>query len=140
MVKKSDPITENKNNGNGNGHQEFTERPSQGVIIQDQGKVNALKHLVTPPSDKNDKYQIELSDWTEAEVESLAIMKVQSEYMNDQSIDCVARHIFWKSVLRRGVGSQLTEQMILMNRTQMNPMLGAGGMGGGDVAAQGMDM
>lgn len=138
MKKASDPTTENKNNGNG--HQEFYERPSQPVVIQDQGKVNALKHLLTPPSDKNDKYQIELSDWTEAEVESLAIMKVQGEYMIDQSIDCVERHIFWKSVFRRGVGSQLTEQAILMNRSQMNPMLGSGGMGSGDVAAQGMDM
>jgi hypothetical protein len=137
MKKANDPIIEEKNNGHKNGAQNFAERPSQPVIIQDQGKVNALKHVLTPPDDKS---QMELSDWTEAEVESLAIMKVQGEYMLNQEIDCVERHIFWKSVLRRGVGSQLTEQTILLNRSQMNPMLGNGGMGGGDVAAQGMDM
>lgn len=129
----NDPIVEDKNNGH---KEEFHERPSNSTVIVDQGKVNALKHLATPPEGPA---RMELSDWLEAEVESLAIMKVQGEYMLNQKIDCVERHIFWKSVFRRGVGSQLTEQMILMNRTQMNPMQGLGGMGG-DVAAQGMDL
>jgi hypothetical protein len=119
------------------GRQQFTEKQSERVVISDQGKVDALRHVTKPPTLEA---QIELSDWNEIEVELYTFALVQSEYQKNPEIDCVARHMYWKSVLRRGVGSQLTEQIILLNRSNYDPSKGLGGMGGGGISPEGMDL
>lgn len=127
MKKDTTATIENtKNNG-------YHDRPPENYVTTDQGKLEAVKHIARPPDFKS---QMELSNFTEMEVECNAIIMVQNEFKKDQTIDCVERHLYWKSVFRRSVDGQLTEELIQVSRNQTDPLKGLQGFGG-DFAPQG---
>lgn len=141
-MKKSDKlpgvdITEGQSRPNGSKEVKtngFKPKPSEAFVTTDAGKLEAVKHVARPPDFKS---QVEVSNFTEYEVELNAIMMVQREFILNPKIDCVVQHIYWKSVFRRSVDGQLSEQLIQLNRASSDPMKGLGGLGASDFAPSG---
>ncbi len=136
MAKKTPPpaaeVVPLETDHKGNGFQEPRSSP---FSITDQGKVEAMRHLLLPP---DLRARIEMSDFTSLEVVPNAIIMTQIEFCRNPNIDLTEEFMMWFSAFRRAVDGGLSEKTILVNRSDASKINNMGQFGDTNIGGTGL--